>query len=43
VSPDRILGPDGGLLGIGMFSVTLVINGNGELVIGDVDFTAQWH
>jgi hypothetical protein len=38
---DKIFGPEGGLLGIGMFSVSLVINGAGELVHEDVDFTGQ--
>jgi hypothetical protein len=34
---DRVFGPDGGLLGISMFSVKLVINGSGDLVVLDVD------
>lgn len=38
---DRIFGPDGGLLGLGIFSVKVVVNGNAELIMEDVDFTGQ--
>ena len=38
---DRIFGPNGGLLGLGMFSFKLLINPAGELVIEDPSFTAQ--
>jgi hypothetical protein len=38
---DKIFGPEGGLLGIGIFSVSIVVNGVGDLVIEDVDFTGQ--
>jgi hypothetical protein len=38
---DRIFGPEGGVLGLGMFSVSFVLNGAGKLVHEDVDFTGQ--
>ena len=38
---DRIFGPEGGLLGLGMFSFKLLITPAGELLIEDPEFTAQ--
>jgi hypothetical protein len=43
LSREKIFGPSGGLLGFGLFSAKLVLNGAGDLVLEDFDFSEVCH